>query len=343
MSSATQRSDPPAPYCYWAFGELRPAGETLVEALGAVLDAMPYIRSTTLLATSLGQELRGRALLFPLSPGTVLVVGVSSLAEAARRLLAAPEGISGWHLHQLSAVRTPLHVLKPHMATRQYNVLARSEFASLEEVAAVPWGLWEELPHVGPSFLRALDQALAVVEDQSAVPTRSVGGTRPMADHGWSLRVSPDGRNATVRGPADLMITELSGNWVNLSVPADAAREDKTQPPVWTVELAEQVLLRTRPKGRAFLRALIDEGGTATADRLRELTGMSGLHHATMTLSNAAAQVLGKEHPEGLRWRHFFAARKRPGDRYGRVYDYNLPDELVPIFAQALTSIPVDQ
>lgn len=124
---------------------------------------------------------------------------------------------------------------------------------------------------------------------------------------------------------------------MQLTTDTESRKLDRSQPPVWTVQLAEEVLRRARPTGHAFLRALIDEGGTATADRLRELTGMSALHRATLT--NAAAQVLGREAPDGRRRRHFFRARHRPGERPGRVHDYHLPEELVPIFDEALTRV----
>jgi len=163
---------------------------------------------------------------------------------------------------------------------------------------------------------------------------------------GWSLWVSPDGRSATVRAPADLVVTGLDGSLLRLSVSSDVTgprpRLERGEPPVWTVDLAEEVLRRARPTGHAFLRALIDEGGTATADRLRERTGTEALHRATLTLSSAAAAVLSRGDPDGRRWRHFFKARHAPDDPLGtgRIYDYHLPDELVPIFDEALKRLP---
>jgi hypothetical protein len=60
-----------------------------------------------------------------------------------------------------------------------------------------------------------------------------------------------------------------------------------------TAEAAEEVLRRALPSGSVFLRALIDDGGTATVTRLRDLTGEKSLHHMTLTLNTAAHQVLG--------------------------------------------------
>lgn len=77
---------------------------------------------------------------------------------------------------------------------------------------------------------------------------------------------------------------------------------------LWTVELAEQVLRGARPAGSAFLRALVAEGGTATAARLRELTGRHNLHHTTLTVNTSARRVLGG--PQGRQRRT--AARRDP-------------------------------
>jgi hypothetical protein len=61
----------------------------------------------------------------------------------------------------------------------------------------------------------------------------------------------------------------------------------------WTVEKAVQMLLLAQPAGSKFLRALIDEGGHATAARLRELTGVDRLNPMTGTLNAAARNVFG--------------------------------------------------
>jgi hypothetical protein len=48
----------------------------------------------------------------------------------------------------------------------------------------------------------------------------------------------------------------------------------------WTVEYAVELLRYARPGGLAFARALVDEGGTATAARLREVIGVTALNQA---------------------------------------------------------------
>jgi hypothetical protein len=48
-------------------------------------------------------------------------------------------------------------------------------------------------------------------------------------------------------------------------------------PVVWTVDLAEEVLRLALPSGSVLLRALVDEGGTATVERLKALTTSDAL------------------------------------------------------------------
>jgi len=106
--------------------------------------------------------------------------------------------------------------------------------------------------------------------------------------------------------------------------------------PQWTVELAEQVLRHAQPAGSTLLRALIDEGGSATADRLRELTGERRLQYMTLTLNNAARKVSGHRRfrDDG---RHLARPRRDPDNpRDHTVRAYDIDPELVPIFDEAL-------
>ncbi|TDC88147.1 hypothetical protein E1161_24450 [Saccharopolyspora aridisoli] len=177
--------------------------------------------------------------------------------------------------------------------------------------------------------------------DQTADWTRVEPGQETQ---GWELHVSEDGRQAVVRGPAGVAVTDLSGPVLRLLAgglhTADLKRPTE-RPFEWTVEVAEDTVRRAKENGRIFLRALIDEGGTATADRLREITGMEALQHATQTLSMAASKALkAKFGDEGRRWRHFFERCPHPEDRAGvRVHSYHLPEKLIPCFDEALKRV----
>lgn len=111
---------------------------------------------------------------------------------------------------------------------------------------------------------------------------------------------------------------------------------DNGDAPSWTVDLAEEILREALPKGSTFLRALVDEGGTATAARLKELTNSDALHYMTLTLTSAARKVLSNRN-FSLAHRHFFRGRRDPSNpSSATVYDYVLPSELVPVFDEAL-------
>ncbi|KOX27100.1 hypothetical protein ADK67_14915 [Saccharothrix sp. NRRL B-16348] len=86
-----------------------------------------------------------------------------------------------------------------------------------------------------------------------------------------------------------------------------------------------------------FLRALIEEGGTATVTRLRELTGEKNLRYMTLTLNTAARRVLGgRKDGTGERLRVAIPCTDPTQPRSTTVHDYTLPEELVPILDAAL-------
>jgi Bacterial RNA polymerase, alpha chain C terminal domain len=98
-------------------------------------------------------------------PGRVLhVVGASPMALRLRELLA--EGAAtGWELHPVRDGRTPLHVLAEPLlalsgATRDYNLLRRNGFATVEELAATPDHCLLRIRHVGPKTVAAVHQVL---------------------------------------------------------------------------------------------------------------------------------------------------------------------------------------
>jgi hypothetical protein len=107
----------------------------------------------------------------------------------------------------------------------------------------------------------------------------------------------------------------------------------------WTVDLAIEVLRYAKPGGLVFARALVDEGGTATADRLREITGEPALHYMTGTLNAALRTVTGRRR---LRYSDRHLAKPLPppdNPRRKIVHSYELPQHLVPILDEALTAL----
>ncbi|MGW6445163.1 hypothetical protein [Lentzea sp. NPDC055074] len=113
----------------------------------------------------------------------------------------------------------------------------------------------------------------------------------------------------------------------------DAGKPSST----WNVDFAVEVLRLAQPSASVFLRALVDEGGTASAERLKERTSSDKLHHMTQTL-NTAARSLWVGPVPGDASRLFVAQRLHDPDnpRDKTVRGYALPAEHVSIWDEAL-------
>lgn len=154
---------------------------------------------------------------------------------------------------------------------------------------------------------------------------------------GWRLEVAPDGNSAVLHAPGAVVVSELTGTSLRIQRASQPSDPLQALPVDWDVDLAEAVLRRARPEGMLFMRALVDAGGTATVAHLKDVTGMTTLHHTTQSLTSALVAVLRKQDSHHTRRnRHFFQARPLPGKPHGGVHDYHLPDELVPLFHDAL-------
>jgi hypothetical protein len=146
--------------------------------LRIVISALAGPREVSVVA-GWDEEPLGRALVFRLWPARVLhVVGDSPLAGEFRRLIAAG-AVPGWDLHPVPAGRTPLHVLAGPLhrlsgSDRFYNLLERSGFASVEEVAAMPEGCWSGLRNCGTRFIAAVRQVLAGLPPGDAQATTGI-------------------------------------------------------------------------------------------------------------------------------------------------------------------------
>jgi hypothetical protein len=114
---------------------------------------------------------------------------------------------------------------------------------------------------------------------------------------------------------------------------SDANTGSHADEPSWTVDLAEEILRKALPSASVFLRALIDEGGRATAQRLRELTAGHELRAMTLSLNTAARRLAGDQLAP---YRYLALPGCDPDNpRRQAVHDYELPIKLVPIFDEA--------
>jgi hypothetical protein len=135
------------------------------------------------------------------------VVGASPLAAELRRLIAAGEE-PGWELHPVPGGRTPLHALSAPLdrlsgSSRYFNLLDRSGFAFVEEVAATPDECLLGLRNGGPKFLAAVRQVTSELRP----------GTAAAAGH-----AAPDGRNPglwplPVFAPGTLRAVQVVAAW----------------------------------------------------------------------------------------------------------------------------------
>lgn len=109
--------------------------------------------------------------------------------------------------------------------------------------------------------------------------------------------------------------------------------------PGWTIDLAQEALRLAKPHVAVFLRALVDEGGKATAERLRELTDLMELHRSTGSV-NAAARKLWRGFDKavwpGNRPYAVLARRDPKALNDPRTHSYELPETAVPIWDAAL-------
>lgn len=131
-------------------------------------------------------------------------------------------------------------------------------------------------------------------------------------------------------------------------VPASTSPQDFSQRtlsvapavnPGWTVDLAEEALRLSKPHAAVFLRALVDEGGKATAARLRELTSLQELNRSSGSV-NASARKLWRGFDKAV-WPgnrpYAVLARRDPKNLSDpRTHSYELPETAVSIWDAAL-------
>ncbi|MBF6171094.1 HD domain-containing protein [Nocardia blacklockiae] len=101
----------------------------------------------------------------------------------------------------------------------------------------------------------------------------------------------------------------------------------------WTAELAERILRAATADSIRLVRALVTEGGSASLDRLDELTGGIAPRPAVLSLNSAARH-------EGIRYRlperRLIQAFRGPNSAKSKVVAYALPDGSLPAFAAAI-------
>jgi hypothetical protein len=167
------------------------ASENALDALRSLVKEFSSARQPLWCPASLRSGASGTAHIFHVrTRPSMHVVGASPLAAELRRLLT--DGAEpGWELHPVAGGPTPLHVLAAPLRRlsgngRFYNLLDRSGFAYVEEVAATPEECLADLRNGGPRFVAAVRQAISEVTAGAATPAADAApddrepGTRPL-------------------------------------------------------------------------------------------------------------------------------------------------------------------
>jgi hypothetical protein len=142
-----------------------PVSESPRDLLHKVVRELSIPRRMSCWASAGPGEL-GAAEVFRVRPSRSLhVVGTSRLASELRRLITDGEE-PGWELHPVPGGHTPLHALATPLfrlsgSGRFYNLLDRSAFTYVEEVAATPDECLLDLRNGGPRFVAAVRQVIS--------------------------------------------------------------------------------------------------------------------------------------------------------------------------------------
>lgn len=140
-----------------------PASPSVEAVVRAVAAEFTQGRHLSARVASVGRpDPGGWALLFRAGPESIHVVGHNLVADELRAALLAGAA-SGWRLHPVADPGTALHLLQPHLSTRDYRLLAREGFTTVEDVVETPDKALLDLRNAGRKFLAAVRAATAQV------------------------------------------------------------------------------------------------------------------------------------------------------------------------------------
>jgi hypothetical protein len=184
------------------------ASESALDALRRLAMEFSSSRQPLWCPASLRSGASGTAQVFHVPAGQSMhVVGASSLAAELRRLLTDGAEL-GWKLHPVPGDTTPLHALaaplRRHSGSgRFYNLLDRSGFAYVEEVAATPEECLMDLHNCGPRFVAAVRQAISEL----------TAGAASLADGAAPDVREPGTRPLPALAPATLRALQITAAW----------------------------------------------------------------------------------------------------------------------------------
>jgi len=183
------------------------------------------------------------------------------------------------------------------------------------------------------------------VPEHTETPCDVCGADADLMGHYPGLRPRQPRWCGTCAGPAltqlvrDGQVVTVTTAQSSAAAPADDELADGFLGQDWTVDQAVQMLRHALPSGSRFLRALINEGGVATAARLRKILDEDSLGPMTQTLNGAMRKTFRRSGQLGGE-RHLARPGRNPDNpRDPTVYDYALPQRLVPILDKALREL----
>lgn len=170
--------------------------DSILDALHSLAREFSSSRQPLSCPASLRSGASGKARVFRIRPGQSMhVVGASPLAAELRWLLTAGAE-PGWELHPVPGGCTPLHVLAGPLRRlsgngRFFNLLDRSGFAHVEEIAATPDECLADLGNGGPGLVAAVRKVTGELMPGAASPADGVAPDAPDPSTGAPALSSP--------------------------------------------------------------------------------------------------------------------------------------------------------
>jgi hypothetical protein len=107
---------------------------------------------------------------------------------------------------------------------------------------------------------------------------------------------------------------------------------------VWDDEFLERFLRTLGPSGRRWIRVLVAEGGAATPDRIKEVTGAKALGGMSSTMRRAVHSTTDRLPPPRL-----IKARNMDDPQNPAILEYRLAEGTLPLVTAALERIDSDK
>ncbi|MEV6281064.1 hypothetical protein [Nocardia sp. NPDC051832] len=103
---------------------------------------------------------------------------------------------------------------------------------------------------------------------------------------------------------------------------------------VWDAELITRILEKVGPSSIWLVQILVDHGGWATVEQIKEITGHKSLASMRTPLVRAAGRVTNR-----LPAPRLVEERRAPDPRKSKIVGYRMREDLLPLAAEALAHL----